>query len=621
MKYGTVRVATPDGQVREYPLDAPTASIGRSSENRIVIDHASIARRHARVTIDSGLAFIEALSAESGSFVGAERLAPGDRRLWGENVVRLGDVELHFLAGGAPAAPPPRMTAAPPATPASGGQPIMVSLQGPNDAVAPGGIATASLTIQNRGAIVDEVTVSVRDLPAGWAEVSRTVVPLLPGAREEVTVTFRPPRTNDAVAGPRPFTIVATSRAHGVEAGAVGTLAIQSFAGFTIDLQPVRSKRDFRVDVANTGNAPIALALDATDDEGALRFDFERGQVRLGPGERASVPLRVKMHGAPKLGRELVKAFRVEARPADTAVAASTVAGQLRVKPPLEAWRRPVLALVVLAGLGGGGATYATKCNDWSLPGCRGSETAAATGDDDVPAGTASPGANGTATTAPAGASATAGADASASSTAATATGGDTPTPPATMPTTAPTTPPANATTAVPTTPAMPTTPAPWTPSVGPFDRPDRVLIPGLDYLATVHTTAGSFVIDLDVQGNYDIANSFAFLALSGFYDGMPFAVYPDRVDSGDPEGHGLTTGGYLMPATITRFRNREGWVGATPFSRDVEQVGSGWYVNLIANEAINADHPVFGVVSEGMGIVRSLTNADTITGIDVVPK
>lgn len=614
MKYGTVRVTTPDGQVREYPLDAPTASIGRSPENRIVIDHPTVARRHARVAIDSGLAFIEALGGDGGAFVGSEPLGVGDRRLWGDAPLRLGDVELRFLAaGGAPAPAAPVATASP-AAPASVAQPIMVTLQGPNDAVAPGSITTATLTIQNRGSIVDEVNISVRDLPAGWTDISRTVVPLLPGAREEVTITFRPPRANDAVAGPRPFTVAASSRAHGIEAGAVGTLAIQSFSGFTVELQPVRAKRDFRVEVVNTGNAPLALSLEGVDDEGALRFDFERGQVRLGPGERTSVPLRVKMHGAPKLGREFVRPFRVEARPADTAVAASAVAGQLRVKPPLEAWRRPALALIVLAALGGGGATYATKCNDWSLPGCRASEPAAA-----APDGTASPGPMGTAAAA-ATASATVGAVGASATATASAAGGDPPTP--TMTTTGDATAtPTPATTAAPTTPAMPTTPAPWTPSVGPFDRPDRVLIPGLDYLATVHTTAGSFVIDLDVQGNYDIANSFAFLALAGFYDGMPFAVYPDRVDSGDPEGHGLTTGGYLMPATITRFRNRESWVGATPFSRDVEQVGSGWYVNLIANEAINPDHPVFGVVSEGMDIVRKLTNADTITGIDVVPK
>ncbi|MEX1103990.1 MAG: FHA domain-containing protein, partial [Dehalococcoidia bacterium] len=164
MKYGTVRITTPDGQVREHPLETPAARIGRSPENNIVVDHATVSRRHARVSIDSGQCFIEDLGSDTGTFVGGARLAPGERQLFGMAPARMGDVEVAFLApeavsthgggaGGAVAA------ALPPA--AAAGQALAVTITGPSAAVAPGSQGTATVQIQNRGSTVDEVTLAV----------------------------------------------------------------------------------------------------------------------------------------------------------------------------------------------------------------------------------------------------------------------------------------------------------------------------------------------------------------------------------------------------------------------------------------------------------------------------
>ena len=56
MNFGVLRVTTPDGQTRDYPLDAPVAVIGRSPENSVAIDHISIARCSAGFLEESGRA-------------------------------------------------------------------------------------------------------------------------------------------------------------------------------------------------------------------------------------------------------------------------------------------------------------------------------------------------------------------------------------------------------------------------------------------------------------------------------------------------------------------------------------------------------------------------------------
>ena len=178
MKYGTLRVTTPDGQTRDYPLDVPQAVIGRSAENSIVIDHVSIARRHARLTIDSGSPYLEDLGSETGTFVSGRRLEPGERALVAEGIdVRLGDIPLRYAATTTNTPPPHSRVVLPGAAvpAASTPQPLHVALAGPAGPVAPGSMTTVTVQMQNRGGVVDEVVISVPDLPTTWVEVSRCV--------------------------------------------------------------------------------------------------------------------------------------------------------------------------------------------------------------------------------------------------------------------------------------------------------------------------------------------------------------------------------------------------------------------------------------------------------------
>ncbi len=81
MKFGTLQVAMLTGETRSYPLDLPSALVGRGEGSNIHLDDFSISRRHARLTVDSGRLMVEDLASAAGTFINGERLSPNVRYL------------------------------------------------------------------------------------------------------------------------------------------------------------------------------------------------------------------------------------------------------------------------------------------------------------------------------------------------------------------------------------------------------------------------------------------------------------------------------------------------------------------------------------------------------------
>ncbi|HEY53550.1 MAG TPA: FHA domain-containing protein [Caldilineae bacterium] len=80
---------------RLYALRADGASVGRSSENDIIIDDEATSRHHARLYADDDLArprfFVQDLASANGTFVNGERisrqaLSDEDRIVFGETL-------------------------------------------------------------------------------------------------------------------------------------------------------------------------------------------------------------------------------------------------------------------------------------------------------------------------------------------------------------------------------------------------------------------------------------------------------------------------------------------------------------------------------------------------------
>ncbi|MCC7366416.1 MAG: FHA domain-containing protein [Dehalococcoidia bacterium] len=352
MKFGQLRVTTPDGSSREFPLDLPTVIVGRGAGNGITLDDLSVARRHARLTVDSGHLFVEDLGSVGGTFIGGQRLEPNTRYL----VERLQDLRF----GEVPAAfdPPASLTGqafAPAAvlademTPTGMPTTLRVHLASPLEPIEVGGQpGLGHLEIANRGRIVDDVTVRVDGIPAEWVRMSAQRFPLLPGAEITIDIAIQPPRTYASKAGDYDFAVSVLSGETGREVISAGKVTVLPFAGTSLSLQPVRGKRDFTLLAENQGNATINYALAGVDDEEAFHYEFQRAAIELEPGERETVPFEVRPHKKRWFGKPATSAFQVIATPSDPTLPKAATQGQLAIAPPLERIKRPA-ALAVIA--------------------------------------------------------------------------------------------------------------------------------------------------------------------------------------------------------------------------------------------------------------------------------
>jgi pSer/pThr/pTyr-binding forkhead associated (FHA) protein len=59
---------------REFVLEKGENLLGRDPEARVYVDHPSISRRHARISIDSTLAVLEDLKSRNGTFLDGQRI-------------------------------------------------------------------------------------------------------------------------------------------------------------------------------------------------------------------------------------------------------------------------------------------------------------------------------------------------------------------------------------------------------------------------------------------------------------------------------------------------------------------------------------------------------------------
>jgi len=350
MDYGTLRVATPDGQIREHPVTVPSVVIGRADGNQVVIDHVSVSRRHALLVIESGRITIEDLGSGTGTFVGTQRIPANTPNIVESGqTMKFGEVEARFTSAEAVA---PGAVAAIAVDDTD--QTIGVSLLSPSQPVAAGSPTTATVNVQNRGNVVDELTIRIVDLPESWVRVSRPTLSLVPGARDEITVVIQPPKDSASAAGEYPFSVAVTSKARGREVRALGKVTILGFEGFRITLEPTRGQRDFVVSATNDGNVAMNLTLSGTDEAREFGYTFGMQQFDLAPGEVKRIPLAVRPTRQNKTGPETYRPFRIEARHTG-GHAVAMADGSLILKPPMQPYKWPAiiaLFVVLLAAVG-----------------------------------------------------------------------------------------------------------------------------------------------------------------------------------------------------------------------------------------------------------------------------
>lgn len=145
---------------------------------------------------------------------------------------------------------------------------------------------------------------------------------------------------------------------------------------------------------------------------------------------------------------------------------------------------------------------------------------------------------------------------------------------------------------------------------------------PGEQATVVVETSCGTFDIALDTERAPKTANSFAFLAAEGFYDGLSFhRVVPGFViQGGDPLGTSTGGPGYSVvekpPANLAYTK---GVVAMAKSSAEPPGTsGSQFYVVTGADAGLPPEYALVGKVSSGMDVVERI---DKLGGSDEKPK
>ena len=88
---------------QSVPLEGQTVSIGRSTDNDVVIEDVAMSRTHARISYDDGQYFIEDLGSTSGTLVDGSTVTK--TLLTSGGSVKLGETQVMFMQAGPSSVP------------------------------------------------------------------------------------------------------------------------------------------------------------------------------------------------------------------------------------------------------------------------------------------------------------------------------------------------------------------------------------------------------------------------------------------------------------------------------------------------------------------------------------
>lgn len=127
-----------------------------------------------------------------------------------------------------------------------------------------------------------------------------------------------------------------------------------------------------------------------------------------------------------------------------------------------------------------------------------------------------------------------------------------------------------------------------------------------------LHTTMGD--VTLQLYGDMPVtAGNFEKLVKDGFYNGVIFhRVIPNfMIQGGDPTGTGTGGPGYAIRDEFSSSnRNDRGTISMANAGPNTG--GSQFFINLVDNNYLDRQHPVFGRVIAGMDVVDAIGKVQT---------
>ncbi|MET8545957.1 hydrolytic protein [Kitasatospora sp. NPDC004799] len=186
--------------------------------------------------------------------------------------------------------------------------------------VAPGGVATTTLTVRNDLDIVEAYTFEVVGDCAAWTTVEPARVSLYPGTSEAVTIRLAPPRSSATRAGEFPLGVrVLPVERPDLVTVPEATVTVTAFQELQAALAPRRRRGwlrgRYRASVRNLGNAPTAVTFTPGQAGEDLRFGVTPEKLRLEPGESGEVRVQARTRKLIWFGKPASWPFEVTVGP------------------------------------------------------------------------------------------------------------------------------------------------------------------------------------------------------------------------------------------------------------------------------------------------------------------
>ncbi len=182
--------------------------------------------------------------------------------------------------------------------------------------IEPGGTVATDVTVRNVGDAAATVRLQVAGPGRPFSYIVPDTLTVEPGAEAAARVGFRVPRTSTPAAGPLAFEV----RVDGQDGPAAsGVIDVQPFSSLSISLDPSEASDkgpvQYKVSLANRGNAPVEVALTATGADGVdVRIDPPT--VTVGTDRPAAVTVDVAPLRKLFTGDERETPFKILATPA-----------------------------------------------------------------------------------------------------------------------------------------------------------------------------------------------------------------------------------------------------------------------------------------------------------------
>lgn len=160
--------------------------------------------------------------------------------------------------------------------------------------------------------------------------------------------------------------------------------------------------------------------------------------------------------------------------------------------------------------------------------------------------------------------------------------------------------------------------PAPTKKTMSYSTPPPMTIDTSKQYTATIETDKGKIVLELFASDVPVTVNNFVFLAGEGFYDDTTFhRIIPDfMAQGGDPTGTGTGGPGYSFADEFTEHSHTTGALSMANSGPNTN--GSQFFITYAPQPHLDNRHSVFGQLTDGMDVLKSLKNGDAIIKITI---